>query len=84
MLKVKINLFQLRIKVRVGVRVLKAGKVLTLKIEIDFFELLILFKVSFVFRDSLRYRKLADIIYSRNLDNYNEYYAENCRVAEIT
>lgn len=43
------------------------------KVEIDFFELSILFKVSFIFRDSSKYKKLASVIYSRNPDNHNKY-----------
>ena len=54
------------------------------KVKIDFFELSRLFKVNFVFKDSLKYSKSADIIYSKNLDNYSKYYIENRKVAEIT
>ena len=54
------------------------------KVEINFFKLLRLFKISFVLEDSLQYGKSAGIIYSRYPDNHSEYYAKNCRVAEIT
>ena len=54
------------------------------KVEIDFFELSRLFKVSFVLEDSLGCRKSAEIIYSRIPNNQSEYYTENHRVAEIT
>lgn len=54
-----------------------------LKIKINLFEFSGLFKVSFVFRDSLGYKKSASTIYFRNLDNYNKYYIKNCKVTEI-
>ena len=56
---------------------------LTPKVEINFFELLILFKVSFIFGDSLKYKKSANVIYSRNADNHNKYYVENQKIIEI-
>lgn len=56
---------------------------LTPKIEIHFFELLKLFKVSFIFEDSSKCGKSAGVIYSSNSDNYSKYYIENHKVIEI-
>ena len=53
------------------------------KFKIDFLELLRLFKVSFIFKDSLKYRKSTSVIYFRNPNNYSKYYIENCKIAEI-
>lgn len=79
--KIKFNNIQL---VRIKVRVLKTGKVPAPKVEIDFFKLLILFKVSFIFKNSSRYGKSAGIIYSKNLNKYSKYYIKNCGIAKIT
>lgn len=54
-----------------------------LKVEIDFFEFSRLFKASFIFRDSLKYRKSISIIYFKNINNHNKYYTENHRIADI-
>lgn len=75
---------KIRVKVRVRDRVLKVKKILMLKVKIDIFEFLRLFKVSFVLRDSSRYEKSTSIIYFKNSDNYSKYYAKNYRIIEIT
>lgn len=66
------------------VKVLKAKKVLALKIKIDLFKFSKLFKVRFILEDSLEYKKLASIIYFKTLNNHIEYYTKKCRVTEIT
>lgn len=66
------------------VKILKTKKMLIIKIEIDLIKHSRLFKVSFVLKDFLRYRKLISIIYSRTLDNYSKYYIKNYQVTKIT
>lgn len=69
---------------KVGVRIIKAEKVLMPKVKINLFEFSKLFKVSFVLGNSSRFEKSIDIIYFITLNNHNEYYTENCTIAEIT
>lgn len=74
---------KIKVKIKVKDKVLKVRKVLVLKVKINIFELLRLFKISFIFKDSSRYRKLTSIIYSKNLNNHSKYYAKNHRIVEI-